>query len=484
MQARTILKWSAVGAVILLVAACAVVYTAWARGRYLGEPADGRPLALVGGRVYDPAGDSIIADAVVVIEGRRIAAVDPFARLPDSVRVLDVTGLTLLPGLIDSHVHLSGIPTRLSDGSRELGWLSYLWTFLRQFPDRRQTLIERGVTSVVSLGDPHPWIVNFADRIEQHQLAGPRVFVSGPYLTVSGGHPVERFRRTGQGDTSFIAQVARQLVGPAEAAATVKLLSRNVDFVSIVLETRGDPQLPRLPAPVVRSLVSAAHGEDLRARVHVSAVAELAVAIDTGADGIEHVPFDAELDSSAVAALVESRAVVDPTLQALEGWLSGYRGDTAAARRARRNTARLAQAGVPLVAGSDAPSPGTGFGFTLHEELRNLVESGYTPGQAIAAATLVAADHLGLAGRLGSIAPGKWADIIAVGGDPLTTIESLSDIYLVIADGRTLYERLDEVKRPGRVIAMRAAATKVRGGSGPEMDASLSNLDPVPSGGR
>ncbi len=138
------------------------------------------------------------------------------------------------------------------------------------------------------------------------------------------------------------------------------------------------------------------------------------------------------------------------------------RGDTAAAREARANTRRLCDAGVAIVVGSDAPGAGTTFGFTLHEELRNLVEVGMSPGEAIGAATIVAADYLGLADSLGSIEPGKWADIIGVAGDPLADISAVADIYLVIADGQLLVDRLDQVRREGGIIARAASASSVR----------------------
>ncbi|HSG82704.1 MAG TPA: amidohydrolase family protein [Gemmatimonadota bacterium] len=455
MQPRTVVKWSLLGVALLAIAGVAVTYAAYSRGRYLGPPDDGTPVALVGGRIYDLETDSLIEDVTVLIRGREIAAAGPWVPLPDSARVIDVRGLTLLPGLIDSHAHLSGIRTRASDGARELGWPAYLWRFIRRFPDRRQALIEAGVTSVKSLGDPYPWIVNLANRIDRHELAGPRIFAAGPYLTAPGGYPVTRFRVAGQGDTSFIAQVTRQLANPADAATAVKQISGRVDYVTTVLETRGTAHLPRMSPSVLRSITSTAHDLDLRVLTHVSSVPDVKLALRTGVDGLEHVPFDAEIDSATLATLAELGIVVAPTLQALEEWLAESLGDTAAARRARHNTQLMWQSGVPLVAGSDAPAAGTAFGFTLHEELRNLVEIGYSPGQAIAAATIVAAAHLGIADRLGTVATGKWADIIAVGGEPWAHIESAADVYLVIADGRVLYDRLDEYRRRGGVIAAR-----------------------------
>ncbi len=461
-----------IGYVLKLVSWCLLVgllatglatFIVYSRDRYPGEPVDGEVLALVGGRVYDPFAQQFIERAAVVIDGREIVSVDERAEIPSTARVLNVSGLTLVPGFIDSHVHFSGSRTRVADGSRELGWLAYFWRFIRRFPERRRSFIEAGVTTVKSLGDPYPWIIGFAERVERHELAGPRIFAGGPMFTSPGGHPVGQLRRAGQGDTSYIAQVTRQLTDPLEARNAVNSIATRVDFVIAVLETRGDTSVTRLPEVLVNATVAAAHTHGLKALVHVSTVHDIEIALASNADGIEHVPYDQPIDTLILNQLRDSRLTVDPTLQALEQSLGEALGDTLSARRARENTRRLHDAGIPLVAGSDAPSPGTTFGFTLHEELRNLVELGLTPAEAISTATAVAARHLGLSDKLGSIAPGKWADIVAVAGDPLTDIAALADVYLVIADGQVLLDRLGEVRRRGAVIALTTGAnTRLR----------------------
>jgi len=456
MRLVSVLRWSAFGAVIIAGAAIAFAYS---QGQFPGQPLDGPPIALIGGRAYDPAGDSLIEAATVIIRGRDIVAVGEAEPVPEGARVLYVNGLTLLPGFIDSHVHLSGIRSRVTDGSRELGWLPYLWRFIRRFPERRRTLIRHGVTTVKSLGDPHPWVVRFAEHIERHELAGPRVFAAGPVFTAPGGYPVGRLRRAGQGDTSYIAQVTRQVIGPGEAAEAVKDFGGSVDFVSVVLERRGQPELPRLTPSVLYAICATAGELGLPVLAHVSTLEDLALALAAGVDGIEHIPFDQAIDSLTLEELRERGITVDPTLQAIEQYLSEVLGDTASARRARDNLRRLRLAGVPIVVGSDAPSPGTTFGYTFHEELRNLVEVGFTPREAIAAATTVAARHLGRADRLGGIAPGMLADIIAVAGDPLTDIRATAALYLVIADGQVLLDRLDEVRNPGTLVRAPDAPT-------------------------
>jgi imidazolonepropionase-like amidohydrolase len=449
MRLRTLLLAATIG---LVLAAALTLWILFRRDVFRGVPLDGPPVALVGARIYDPAGDSVSEATSVVISGREIVAVGRSTPIPDGARIINLTGLTLLPGFIDSHVHISGIRSR-ADGTRELGWLRYLWRFTRKFPERRRTILEAGITTTKSLGDPYPWIAHFAERIERHRLAGPRIFFAGPMFTAPGGHPVARFRQAGQGDTSFIAQVTRQLASPHDAGPAVNQISRDVDFLSVVLENRGFADLPTLSAPVLQEIAAAAHRHELPMLVHVNRVRDIDLALASAASGIEHVPFDAPLDSAWLQALASRRIFVDPTLQAVEQYVGELLHDTAAARLARTNTRRLYEAGVRLVVGSDAPSPGTTFGPTFHEELRNLVEIGLSPGAAIAAATVVAAEYLGLSDQLGTIEPGKWADILAVRGEPWLDISAASRIYLVIADGQVVIDRLDQYQRPGGVIA-------------------------------
>lgn len=432
--------------------------------RFVPPPAHDHGIALIGGRAYDPASDSVLDDVVIVIEGRRIVSVGADAVIPDSARIINLAGLTLLPGFIDSHVHLSGVTPSAYDMGGIMGWWQHASNFLRRFPARRRALIEAGITSVKSLGDPYPWVLHLADRIEAGDLAGPRIFAAGPLLTAPGGHPVAELRAAGHGDTSFIAQITRQIVAADEGRAVTAELAGRVDFISTVLESPGPSPLPRLSGAVLRSITETAHRQSLPVLAHVGRAADVAVALGAGVDGLEHVPHDRRLDSLTLDSLARLDVVVDPTLVALSQRLATERGGGSAVATARDNVARLIAAGVPLVVGSDAPGPGTFFGETFHRELRTLVELGLTPRRAIAAATSRAAAHLGLPDSLGSIAPGRWADLVAVDGDPLNDIAATANIRLVIADGRIL---LDRVGLPRRSDIRIAALTPGRRGAGP-----------------
>lgn len=415
--------------------------------RFDGHPVDGRRLALLNARVYDPGTDRVMENATILVDGREIVGVASHARAPADAEILNLQGLTVLPGLIDSHVHLSGSPGRQHRG--RLGWVSYLWRFLHGFPERRRALIEAGVTTAKSLGDPYPWIVEFADRIDSHELAGPRIFSGGPMLTAPGGYPVSRFRAVGRGDTSFIVQVARQLGDPESAGAAVEGLAGRVDFITLTLES-DRPGLPTLGLDLIREATARARAHDLPALVHIGSADDLELALAGRARGIEHLPTDRRIDWGTARRLQERRVFVDPTLgrvSVLHPASSGNRMEVA-----RANVKRLFRAGVLLVAGSDAPHTGP-FGWSLHQELRALVEAGLSPADAIASATALAAEHLGLRDRIGSIAPGLAADLIAVQGDPLTDIYTLSEVILVIADGQILLDRTDRIRRADRVFA-------------------------------
>lgn len=446
-HARRLLTRLAVGTLALSAIAAAVLWLS--ADRYRGEPAPEGPLVLVRTRLYDPAGDSTVDDATVVIEGRRITAAGSQVAVPDGARVLDLRGLTLLPGLIDSHVHLGAVSDGPSHGIHGLG---YLWQFVQRFPQRRRALIEAGVTTVKSVGDPTPWIFDLSDAIRRHDLGGPRIFAGSPILTAPGGQPVARLRSAGQGDTSYIVQVALQLADTAGARRAVESIPLRARFVTAVLDAGPAGRLPALAPPVLATIVRTARARGLPAVVQVGSIADIEAAVAAGATGIEGLAVERPIGWDTALRMRGSHVFVDPTLTRIDRLEPPSTDGTRRVSQGRRNLERLYRAGVPIVAGSDAPYTGP-FGSSLHEELRSLVDAGMSPRDALAAATSVAARALRLDDRLGGIEPGKLADLIAVYGDPLSDIDALTDIVLVIADGRMELNRLARIPRPGAVLA-------------------------------
>ena len=452
MRVASILRWSTFAFIVLAGAGLAFAYS---QGQFVGLVGDERPLALLGARIYDPVLRTISEDMTVIIEGRFIVSVgDEHAVLPEGARILDVRDLTLMPGFIDSNVRISGIAADPSTGTRDLGWLPYFWKFVRKFPDRRRQLIQAGVTTVRSVGDPHPWVAMLADRTARHELAGPRVLFSGPVFTAPGGQPVARLRAAGQGDTSFIAQVTRQVADTAQARIAVNRLSGNVDFIAAVVDRRNPDGLPGLRRDVLRAIVRTAASHHLATAAYIGSVRDINAAIDAGVTGIEGMPGDAPIDLATLSRLRDGNIFVDPMLEATQRIESRIHRDRARMETVQGNVRRLHEVGVTLVAGSGAPNTGTLFGRSLHAEMERLVTVGLEPADALAAATSDAAAYLGLQDRLGRIAAGRFADIVAVAGNPLINISDAARIRLVIADGRVLVDKLGERRRRHGVVAL------------------------------
>lgn len=326
--------------------------------------------------------------------------------------VIDAAGGTVLPGLIDAHVHL--VP----------GALAQSLTF--------------GVTTVLDMFSTSDLVAGAREQ------AGSRPDVadvrsSGVGATAPGGHP------------SMMYAPFPTLTGAAQAERFVaERVAEGSDFLKIFSGTGG--LWPSLDPGTITALVAAAHARGLVVVAHVSSTAGVEQVVAAGVDVVAHVPADATLDEALAARMAEAGIVVGPTLATIENTL-GERGGAAVAgdprlaemlgdawvrrltsaasgwsgrhmppySRAEDNVRRLAGAGVMLLAGTDAPNPGTVFGASLHRELELLVRCGISPAQALAAATSEPARVFGLADR-GRVAAGHRADLFLVSGDPLTDI--------------------------------------------------------------
>jgi imidazolonepropionase-like amidohydrolase len=337
-------------------------------------------------------------------------SVAPAAREGDEV--IDAGGGTVLPGLIDAHVHL--VP----------GALAQSLTF--------------GVTTVLDMFSK-PGVVAGA-----RQQAGSRPDVAdvrsaGVGATAPDGHPSMMYAPF---PTLTSAGQAEQFVA--------ERIAEGSDYLKIISGVGG--LWPSLDSETIRALVIAAHARGLLVVAHVSSTAGVEQVVSAGADVVAHVPADAELDRALVERMAEAGIAVGPTLATAENTLGepggaavaadprlaeplgeawtrrltegvpGWKGrETPPYSRAADNVRRLAEAGVTLLAGTDAPNPGTVFGASLHRELELLVRCGISPARALAAATTEPARVFGLADR-GRVAVGQRADLILVSGNPLEDI--------------------------------------------------------------
>ncbi|GAB3704837.1 amidohydrolase family protein [Nocardiopsis oceani] len=402
------------------------------------DPQRGR-FALTGATVLTGEDLEPREGTTVVVEDGVIAevAADDDVVLTEDTEIVDLSGHTLLPGLIDLHVHL-GFPQQEPD--EELGPTDIPGVFyemMRYAPSARRALLEHGVTTVRGLGDDHSWIMEMRRMLREGELEGPRLYTSGPLFTTPGGHPVVTFGVEADSDTVRLPATAE------EARSDVRALAAGddpVDLVKVVQE-RGDPanlELDPLPAEVLEAIVSEAHEHGLSVTAHWGSEPDLAEALAAGVDGVEHMEVRGVLDGwpeNLLDELVGRGIPITPTLAVTE-----VATDPDEHRKLRERLAELHDTGGRIVAGSDAAVPGVSFGAGLHRELELLADSGMGPHAALRAATAEAAQVLGT-DRIGAIAEGRAADLIAVAGDPLADITAIREVVAVFRDGRPVVQR-------------------------------------------
>lgn len=400
-------------------------------------------------RLFD--GETVVEGVDVLIEGAKIAAVGLDLEAPASAQRIDGSDHTLLPGLIDSHTHAFG--DVLTDA---LNW---------------------GVTTELDMFTA--WAAAKALREEQKDGGAPHradLFSAGTLITAEGGHGTQ------------YGMPIPTLDDPADAAAHIAArVEEGSDYIKIVLEDGSTigREINTLSDAAARAAVKAAHEHDKLAVVHVSTLAKAKLALDAGADGLVHIYDSGEPAPDFVQAAAESGLFVVPTLTVLDTVTRGGGGGGAQLAddeslmphlsdaqsgglravfgRSTAETERfdgiqsvvlaLHRAGVPILAGSDAPNPGTAHGISVHREMELLVDAGLTPLEALKAATSNAAAAFELSDR-GRVAPGLKADLVLVAGDPTTDIFATRRIAGIWKDGqrfeRRTFEGEVESARPER----------------------------------
>lgn len=388
--------------------------------------ADAQVKAIRFGTLWD--GTQVLKDAVVVVEGDRIRTVGqgPTA-VPKGAEVVDLRRFTGLPGLIDAHTHITYVWDR-APGTRPRGQrrLPAVTVFLAQENARRT--LETGITTVRDLNAANDMDFAMRELIATGAMIGPRIFASGPGLS---GRP---------GATPF----------PASRAAEVDArIAAGADWIK-VFGSRGGFDVvdgtQTVPADDMKAIVDAAHAKGRKVAIHSYGPSGVADAVRAGADSIEH---GADLDEATLAEMKRRGTVWVPTIDhnryyvdardeygfppGADGPLNDY---------IQRNLASLRKAvalGVPIAMGSDAVY--SMFGQNTRE-LGWFVTAGMTPVQALASATTVPAAMLGRGDRLGRVAPGFQADLVAVTGDPLANIQVLFDgVRWVMKDGAVVVDR-------------------------------------------
>ncbi len=356
---------------------------------------------------------------LVVVRGDRIEAIRNLAvPLPADAEVIDLPGATLLPGLVDAHVHLA--------------WAGSAAGALAGKDEARATL-EAGFTTVRNLGSTGWADLALRDAIERGQVPGPRMLIAGPALGLKGGVCDAVFQGEGA------------VASAAEAVAKVReLIGRGVDVIKLcagggVIPSAADAEAVEFTEEQIRAVVAEAHRLGRKVAAHAQGPRAIANAVRAGVDSIEH----GSLVDETGARLMKDRGVfLVPTLYRLDYVYEQARAGGASPeqleRRAEgRETAqqRLRSAvalGVPLAFGTDATVIPHG---TNAKEFESMVAIGLSPAEALRSATVGAAKLLGWNDRIGAVRPGLLADLIAVDGDPLQDVKALQRVRFVMKGG-------------------------------------------------
>ncbi|HEV8227856.1 MAG TPA: amidohydrolase family protein [Methylomirabilota bacterium] len=385
-------------------------------------------LVLVGASLVDGSGAEPVRGRAVVVEGDRITQVVDDARAPRGRRI-DLSGCTLLPGLINCHVHLcfgaEADPVRvMKDEPHGLTALKVL--------RRAQETVEAGVTTVRDLGGRD--YAEFAVRraVADGLFPGPRILGAGRPVCMTGGH----------GNS-----IGREADGPDDARKAVReQLKAGADVIKLIatggVMTPGvEPGSPQLTFEEMRAAIEEATKAGRRTAAHAQGSTGIADAIEAGITTIEHGIF---LTDEIIAAMKRKGVFLVATLAApaaiSAGGLAAGIPDYMVRKSDAVVTAHVAsfrrahEAGARIAAGADSGTPLNPHGSLL-PELELMVKYGMTPLEAIRSATSVAAEAIGLGGETGRLAEGHSADLLAVAGDPAERIGALGDVRLVLARG-------------------------------------------------
>lgn len=377
-------------------------------------------------RVFD--GTEILTDAGVVIENGRICQVGVVENLdvPDKVPTVEASGKTLLPGLVDAHVHLTYTETTLRDRLEFTNPRNSAEYNAIEATGIAEAHIEKGITSLRDIGSRGGLAVAIRDTIEDDLVTGPRVRASGPILTATGGL-ADLYPDWIDAATPLV----RKISGPGDAIEAVREQAKaGVDNVKIEasgewINPYSDSQTPTASEAELTAAVDAAHSRGLTAAAHAKARGAIETALNAGIDTIEHGTF---VDGELIDRMREDEVPLVTTItcyeNVLENGLEAYPPERVEVLREEIDRhydaiRRAHEAGVPVAVGTDTGPPFSSHGHgAAADEIVHLVEScGFVPIEALQAATRTAAMAAGF-DDVGVIEPGARGDVIVVNGDP------------------------------------------------------------------
>lgn len=418
---------------LVVATACSARYAMTERAVADSERVD---LLLTNARVITGTG-RVLGRASIVIGNGIILDVQNGEATRRAARTIDLAGRTVLPGLIDTHVHLL-VGDGNSTGARMPLSTPALAAYLENaLPALLRSYLSRGVTTVLSTGDYFPAILEVRERTLRESQHGPRVLVTGPVICARDGHPV----RTICGRNEWCAEhLARQVTTLTDVEAAVReLAAAKVDMVKLVHDAGMRSPLER---ELLEGAIRVAHAHKLRAVVHAGSIEEASEAVAAGADRLVHPPWVDVVPSAGFGRTLKRRGVsVASTLSISaisDEWEASHGRPARYLPNVMANVRLLRRAGVTLAFGTDVPMRSVEDGLDL--EMRLLQEVGLSRSEIIQSATRDSAAFLGILDQVGTLEPGKRADLMIVRGDPLETFTALRNVELVLRDGRVVFE--------------------------------------------
>src|SRR3989449_1060084 len=404
------------------------------------RPAPSPPVLIKAGRLIDGRSDTPQANVGILVEGERITWVGPLAQLPGEARgakVVDLSALTVLPGFIDTHTHLllQGDPTSESY-DRQLLYQSIPYRAILGARNARLAL-EHGFTALRDLETEGAMYadVDIKRAVSEGEIPGPRIFTSTRAMAPTGMYPIV------SSNWELELPHGVQPVDGVDGArrAVREQVAHGADWIKFYADRRyyfGPDSVLRswvnFTDDEARAIVDEAHRLGRRVAAHAIGADGIAAALRAGVNSIEH---GHGLTDSLIDVLATRGVYWVPTVT-VSRYVAGPRGGPwgAMAEHQRRAFARALKRGVKIVFGTDVG----GFPWTELNEAKEFayyVQYGMTPMQAIRSATSLAAELLGEQGRLGAVAPGMYADLVAVAGDPLRDVTELERVRFVMKGG-------------------------------------------------
>jgi len=395
-------------------------------------------VAIRAGRFFDADAGKFLDDQIILIDGNKITAVGANLRIPPGAKVIDLSKLTVLPGLLDMHTHLIGAandPEPLNELRRTAAEEAYI-----SIPNAKAVLLA-GFTTVRDVGTYRALVdVAMRDAIARGTFPGPRMFVAGAYVTITGGAGA----MTGVSpDVTLPWDMTYGVANsPWEVRERIRRLASNgADFIKVlssgaVLTHGSNANAREFTDEELFAAVDEAHNFGFRVAAHAHNANGIKAAVKAGVNSIEHGSY---LDEEGIQLMKQHGTYLVPTLETgdcihadpnepAEFLEHSHRLDSISIE----NFKRAVREGVKIAFGTDISVCPYG---TNAKEFALMVKYGIPPIQALQHATIVAADLLGHPDLVGSIKPGKYADVIAVTGDPVKDIRTMENVVFVMKDG-------------------------------------------------